>query len=258
MTLESYKHRRSGEHDAPALLFRQGPHAVYWLGLAEETVFRCNTYLVIDGDQGIVIDPGGVNSYQALIGHIEQLIPLSSITAAVISHQDPDIAGSLAEWLSTRPDLLIITSPRTKVLLPHFGIREFSVFDIEADPVFRFRSGNALQFYPAPFLHSPMAFASFDEASGFMFTSDIFAALDSDWRLVVDDFPHHQEKMDLFHLEYMACNKAAVGFLETIAHLPIKAFLPQHGSIIPEAMVADAMEYLRNLQCGLDIAYPHL
>ena len=144
------------------------------------------------------------------------------------------------------------------VLLPHFGIQEFSAVDIEEAPEYRFSSGRTLRFFPAPFLHSPMSFVTMDQTSGFMFTSDIFAALDADWHLVVADFERHSEKMDLFHMEYMASNVATRGFVETIEDQAINAFLPQHGSIIAGDDVARALDYLRELQCGLDITYPHL
>jgi len=36
----------------------------------------------------------------------------------------------------------------------------------------------------------------------------------------------------------------------------VKAILPQHGSLIPEKFVDDAIRYLSNLRCGLDIIYP--
>ena len=36
----------------------------------------------------------------------------------------------------------------------------------------------------------------------------------------------------------------------------IKAILPQHGSIIDEDNIENAINYLIDLQCGLDLAYP--
>ena len=258
MTLATFKNQQTLDLDSPTELFQQTGHSVFWLGINEDTIFRCNSYLIVDGDEGILFDPGGVGSSPLIRHRIEQIMPVSRLTALVISHQDPDIAGSLAEWLEINPDLLIITSPRTQVLLPHYGIDRFNFHDIEEFNRLRFKSGNEMQFYPAPFLHSPMAHATFDPCSGFMFTSDIFASIDADWQLVVDDFSAHADKMDLFHLEYMASNIAARGFVETIEGLSIQAFLPQHGSIISHEHVKQALDYLRNLQCGLDLTYPHL
>jgi flavorubredoxin len=64
--------------------------------------------------------------------------------------------------------------------------------------------------------------------------------------------------MDLFHAEYMASGVAARGFVRRVEQLPIKSILPQHGSILSEAMVPKALDYLRHLRCGLDLIYPQL
>lgn len=258
MILERIKNQSVVDKDSPILLFERNEHRIYWLGISDDSIFRSNTYLIVDGNEAILVDPGGVGAYSIIRSRIEQLMPVSRVSALIISHQDPDIAGSLAEWLNKYPDLIVITSPRTLVMLPHYGVDEFKTHDIEEQPEYHFKSGNSVQFFAAPFLHSPMSYVSFDQCSGFMFTSDIFACIDTEWQLVVRDFSSHIDKLDLFHLEYMASNRAALGFAETIQDLPLKAFLPQHGSIISQQHVPRALDYLRNLQCGLDLTYPHL
>ncbi len=244
--------------DKPLTLYNRDGHAVYWLGLASESAFRCNTYLIIDGDEKIIVDPGGINGLRLIEGQVRQLMELDEITGAVISHQDPDIAGSLRDWLAIKPDLRVFSSPRSEILLPHYDISGYQFHDVEENPVYTLPSGSRLEFYPAWFLHSPMSIVCLDSRTGFMFTSDVFATIDSDWELVVDDFEEHRSKMDMFHVDYMSSNIAARGFVELIEHLNISAFLPQHGSIIPHKHVKSALHYLRNLQCGLDLIYPHL
>lgn len=79
-----------------------------------------------------------------------------------------------------------------------------------------------------------------------------------DWKLVVDDFSRHELKLTLFHIDYMASNIAARGFISRIRNLELDAILPQHGSLIPKKFVRKAMDYLQNLKCGLDLIYPDL
>ena len=64
--------------------------------------------------------------------------------------------------------------------------------------------------------------------------------------------------MDLFHLDYMASNIAARGFVKRLDGLDIEAILPQHGSIISKNYVKEAIDYLYNLKCGTDIIYADL
>lgn len=58
---------RHGAHDLdsvridlnrPTSLYRQDGHEIYWLGITQETAFRCNAYLIRNGDQALIVDPG--------------------------------------------------------------------------------------------------------------------------------------------------------------------------------------------------------
>jgi flavorubredoxin len=244
--------------DGPTSLYQADAHAVFWLGVEEQTAFRCNTYLILDGDQAYLLDPGSRAYFPQVRERVASLLPPEKLTALLIGHQDPDVGASMVDWLDLNPEIEVVSSPRTRVLLPHYGRAEFRFHDIEAQPELALPSGARLQFITAPFLHSPMAFTTYDSASGFLFTGDIFAAVQSDWHLVVEDFASHRAHMDLFHIDYMASNAAARGFVRKLDGLTINALLPQHGSIIPAALVPDALDYLRELRCGLDVLYPDL
>ncbi|OOZ35830.1 MBL fold metallo-hydrolase [Solemya velesiana gill symbiont] len=239
-------------------LFRQGGHAVYWLGITDETAFRCNTYLICDGDQAVITDPGSRAFFQQVWERVEQIIPPEQVCGLVISHQDPDIAASMVDWLERVPGCDIITSPRTNVLLPHYGTADYSFFDISENGSYQFASGNTLDFIESPFLHFPGAFTTYDSVSKFLFSSDIWAALDIDWQLVASDFDEHTMKMNLFHMDNMAFNLAARGFLRRLEGVDIDAILPQHGSIIDPGHVEEAKNYLNELRCGTDIVYADL
>ncbi len=240
----------------PVRLFAEADHSVYWVGTIDDSAFRCNTYLIIDGNEGYLVDPGNRRHFNQVRSHVSELIEPHRVSGLIICHQDPDVAASFGDWLTLNPALTVFTSPRTEILLPHYGTTGYAFHDVEAAPTHSLPSGRELQFLGAPFLHSPMAFATFDETSGSLFTGDVFAAVDADWQFVVTDFEAHANKMDLFHLDYMASGKAARGFARRIRELPVGAILPQHGSLIPPHFVAEAMEYLEELQCGLDLLYP--
>ncbi|NOR88137.1 MAG: MBL fold metallo-hydrolase [Bacteroidales bacterium] len=245
----------------PTLLFDdEHGHQIYWLGISEETAFRCNTYLILDNQEAIIIDPGSRAYFDFVKKRVSEIIPLDYLKGMILCHQDPDVAGSCIDWLEFDPDLMIISSDRTNVLLPHYGISGYNFYSIgqENNFQYRFSSGNILNFIEAPFLHFPGAFTTHDMQSQYLFSGDIWAALDIDWQLVIDDFNDHQMKLDLFHLDYMASNVAARGFALKIQDLNIEAILPQHGSIIPKKYIIEAIKYLEELQCGLDIVYPEL
>ena len=240
----------------PQLLFEEGDHRIYWLGMGSATAFRCNTYMVVGGGEALLVDPGGRDTFQEIRRRVAELIALDQLKGLILSHQDPDVAASMHQWLQLIPELLIFTTPRTNVLLPSYCNNDYRAFDVEEHPRYRLPSGRWLRFIPSPFLHFPGAFATYDETSGFLFSGDVWAALDMGGPLVVRDLTNHRPRMDLFMKDYMANNVAARGFLRAIAPLEIRAILPQHGSIIPEGLVEEAKEYLARLECGLDLIYP--
>ncbi|RMH50221.1 MAG: MBL fold metallo-hydrolase [Zetaproteobacteria bacterium] len=239
----------------PTELFRHGDHAVYWIGLHEESRFRCNNYLLRSGARTLLIDPGSRAHFAQAMARVAQIVDPSEVTDLVICHQDPDVAASMVDWLDLNPELTIITSARTQVLLPYFGKRGYRWLDIASDEGVPLAGGERLRFIPAPFLHAPAAFTTYDPVSRFLFSGDIWAAISNDWYLMVHDFTAHRQAMDRFHLHYMACNRACRGFVRRLEGVAIEAILPQHGSIIGPQFVDQALDYLRRLRCGLDLEY---
>ena len=249
---------KSPNTDQPVLLYSEKEHQVYWLGIPEHSAFRSNTYLLISGRQALLFDPGHRAYFDRVLQRVRQVIDPLQIVGLVLCHQDPDVAASIVDWLQFNPKLQILTSSRTNVLLPYYGRSEYNWYDISSDPTYTFASGRKVHFIKAPYLHSAGALVSYDEESGFLFSGDVWAAIQLDWRLVIKDFAEHRQALDLFHLDYMASNIACRGFVEKLKPLQINAILPQHGSIIDSTNVAAAISYLETLRCGTDLVYPHL
>lgn len=234
----------------PTLLFEKGGHKIYWIGLSEFTAFRCNVYLIVHDNKAWLVDPGSSYAFSAIKDRVLQIIDLKDLDGLILCHQDPDVAASMVDWLKIMPKLKIYTTPRTQVLLPHYGIKDYKYVDVVENP-----NIGPLTFIEAPFLHFPGAFVTYDNDAECLFSGDIWAALDLEWSLTVKDFNYHKEKMDLFHVDYMASNVATRGFVDRIKHLKIESIMPQHGSIIDKANVQYALDYLKNLKCGTDIIY---
>ncbi|MCK5110950.1 MAG: MBL fold metallo-hydrolase [Arcobacteraceae bacterium] len=257
--LSNYKTKNIST-SSPILLFEEDKHKIYWLGIDENTAFRCNVYMICDNGEYIIVDPGNRAFFKTVQDKVAQITDPKNIKALILCHQDPDVAASMVDWLEFNKDITIISSSRANVLLLHYGISSYNFYDIAQNNKYQFKSGKILEFIEAPFLHFAGAFTTLDKTANFLFSGDIWAALDIDWKLVVDenDFILHETYMDLFHIDYMASNIAARGFVRRLDDKVIEAILPQHGSLINESNVQDALNYLENLQCGTDIIYSDL
>ena len=245
--------------DRPVTLFDSPNHKVFWVGSVEDSIFRCNTYLLQDGRQNYLIDPGGLEiHFPQVLKRVKRLIEPLDVTHIIVHHQDPDLCASIPSWLKFNKDILIMTDPRARVLLPHYGIINGRYFNMDYKKTVSLPGGGELKFIRSPFMHFPGAFVTYDRVSGFLFSSDICATLDHNWKLVADDINSHLALMNAFLEDYIACNKAIRGFLRNIKDIKIEAILPQHGSIIKKEFVKPTLDYLKDFKCGLDILYPDL
>jgi flavorubredoxin len=239
-------------------LFNNDARQIYWLGIPSEAMIHCNSYLIVDGDEGIIVDPGATIVFDDIKRRVEEIIPLDQIVAITASHQDPDVCGSLFQWVKLIPSVKLITSKRADILMRFFGKGEYKLFDIFENSTYSFKSGRSLTFIQAPFMHFPGAFTIYDNESGYLFSGDIWAALDFNWKLVVEDFDEYVLNLNLFHLDYIASSVAAKGFIRNLEKYVVNAILPQHGSLIAKRDVNKAIEYINSLVCGLDILYPDI
>src|ERR1700760_1487329 len=111
-------------------LFELDDHAVYWLGITDETAFRCNSYLIVDGNQFIIVDPGSRSFFSQVKDRVAQIVDPTRITGLVICHQDPDVGASMVDWLNLCPQATVFTTPRTHVLLPHYGKKDYRYYNV--------------------------------------------------------------------------------------------------------------------------------
>ena len=103
-------------------LFNQNGHVcLMFAHLSDEggEAVQANQFLVIDGDQGAVIDPGGNMAFNELLLTIGRYFPPNKLTEILASHADPDIIASLDRWMTSTQATLYI-SKLWERFAPHF------------------------------------------------------------------------------------------------------------------------------------------
>ena len=230
---------------------------IHWVGFMEAGGrLRCNPYLLIDGrgEDIILFDPGSIPDFPKIMRKVIDLVPPQKITGIVVSHQDPDVCGNLAviEDIVENPDLRIFAHINTIRLIAHLGLSSRIQDVAEIDFQLTLSGGRVLEFIPLPYLHSPGAIATYDRQSRSLFSGDVFGAVGHELDLFSrSNFPHH---MDSFHQAYMPSNVVLRPAMEKFSKMQIERILPQHGAVIEGEDVAVAIEHLRTLPCGVDLA----
>ncbi len=232
-----------------AIQIREG---IYWLGWPDEDAgFSNNPYLILDGDEAVLVDPGSrLDEHWAWVKKkIESIIPLDKITMIIVNHQDPDLVACipLIEEIVGVNSFEIVTTDRTAIFLPYYGIKT-EVTTVEDGDILQVGSRQLL-FITSPYLHFPGAMVFYDMKEKILFSSDIFGGFSVDWKLYADKY--YLESIKLFAQPYFPAKRHVLNFLEKIDKLDIDMICPQHGSIIQRDLVEDAKNTLRNLEVGI-------
>ena len=58
---------------------------IYWIGSKQNTGgLKCNPYLLIDGDEAVLFDPGSPLDFEEVYANIESLIPIKNVKYVVL------------------------------------------------------------------------------------------------------------------------------------------------------------------------------
>lgn len=227
---------------------------IYWVGMhLKDDPFQCHPYLIKNGDESILIDPGSMIEFSETVRKVKSVIDISSIKYIILHHQDPDLAAAVPEMekLINRKDLKIITHSRMSLLIKHYLVKS-SYYEIDKNNnELVTSSGLRLQFLTTPYCHSPGAFVSYEPSSKTLFSGDIFGGIEESWDFFADET--YFEKAKQFHEEYMPSKDIFNYALNKIEALDIELIAPQHGSIIKKHYIQKLISDMKNLDCGLYI-----
>lgn len=225
---------------------------VFWVGhYLEGDPFQCHVYLIVHGDQSVLIDPGSRLTFPHTLPKIERVTAFADIRYFVCHHQDPDIVGALdtIAGLVDRPDAVIVTHQRAAVLLRHLDVG-LPFWLVDKNDWRLDLGGRVLDFVFTPYMHFPGAFTTFDRDTGVLFSSDIFGGFTDGFGLVARDASYF-EALRPFHEHYMPSGEVVRHGLSRLAELPIELIAPQHGSLIPKPLIPTIFSRLARLECGI-------
>ena len=226
---------------------------IFWVGYyVPDDPFQCHVYLIRNGEESILIDPGSELVLPVVLEKIYSLVPLKNIKYVVMHHQDPDITScySMLEKLFPSGERYIVTHWRTQTLLKHYGWK--TPFYLVDKNDWNLKAGEReLEFIFTPYAHFPGAICTFDKKTKTLFSSDIFGAISEKFFLFAEDSEDYYKGVEFFHKHYMPSKAVLQCALKEIMSKNPELIAPQHGSIIKKDMIDKVVSRLKNLDCGL-------
>ena len=240
-------------------LYEDENHKFYLLGSGEEEegIVQVNQYAIIDGNEVVLLDPGGAHVFARVLAEVAELTDLENIKHIFFTHQDPDVVSGITLWMSIAPNAKVYISELWIRFLPHFGVydKRRIVPIPDRGSKIRLASGVSLDLIPAHYLHSTGNFSLYDPVAKILFSGDIGAAIfpPGGKYQIAEDWDKHVKLMEAFHQRYLASNAVCRKWVDLVSRYDIEYIAPQHGAVMPREIAMRFLEWLRNLKCGVDI-----
>lgn len=189
-----------------------------------------NSYLIMDEKIAVMdtVDRRGQKEWeQKLVRELGGRTP----DYLVISHLEPDHAGSMARLMELFPDITLVSNAKTFSMLPQFFTApagEKTITVKEGDMLSL--GAHTLKFFMAPMVHWPEVMVTYEESEKTLFSADgfgKFGALDTD-----EDWACEARRY-----YFNICGKYGMpvqALLKKAAALDIQRICPLHGPILEE------------------------
>ncbi|WP_373072786.1 MBL fold metallo-hydrolase [Sulfurimonas sp.] len=241
------------------ILYDDGTHKCVMFSFDDEELgdsfLSVNQYLIIQKDSAVLVDPGSEAIFDELYDAVSRYIDVQKIKFVFLSHQDPDVSGSITQWAMSTKAKFVLSSLWVR-FMSHYGFLEMTRIIPLNDKGAKLNFGaDYLEFVPAHFLHSPGNFSLYDSRSKILFSGDIGAAIVTSMGEYkkVEDFDSHVKYLEAFHKRYMGSNKLCRAWVNRVKALELSKIAPQHGFVFEDENSEKFLDWLENLECGSDL-----
>ena len=190
-----------------------------------------NSYVILD-EKIAVMDTIDTRKTDEWKENLERVLDGRTPDYLVVSHLEPDHAGSIKKFADKYPEAKIVASTKAIAMLPQF----FEIADL-ADRAVAVKEGeelslgsHTLQFFMAPLVHWPEVMVAYEQSEKILFSADgfgKFGALDADesW----------EDEARRYFINIVGKYGVQVqNLLKKAATLDIQMICPLHGPILKE------------------------
>ncbi len=191
-----------------------------------------NSYLILDEKTALMdtVDARGMEEWEC---NLQAALDGRKLDFLVISHLEPDHAGSIGRLLELYPDVVIVGNAKTFNMLPQFfdvALDDRSIEVREGDTLSL--GSHTLNFYMAPMVHWPEVMVTYESSEKILFSADgfgKFGAMDAE-----DDEGWACEARRYYFNIVGRYGASVQALLKKASKLDISMICPLHGPILKE------------------------
>jgi len=224
--------------------------SIFWIGTGNRFYgSNYNPYLLIDGEDAILFDPGPIFEYAFLLSNIKKKIDPCKISHIITHNTSPSTCASLNLLFQEGVRAKIHVHERGQSQIATYGIEENIHFINETDNFLTLNSGRELLFIETPYLPFYDSFMTYDTESFSLFSGNLFSGSPRKWQLTADSI-FYKESLKSYHERFMPGNDFLRPAMDLISNLQIKRILPHLGAIIDKD-IGTYIKILKKLECGI-------
>lgn len=220
---------------------------LYWIGYNDKRLHlfesmhpipdgvSYNSYLLLD-EKTVLFDTADSSVYEQFVENMEYVLDGRHLDYMIINHLEPDHAASINEVLVRHPDVKVVSTERSRMLMHQFGYDVDENF-VEVDEGDTMNFGkHTIAFVKAPMVHWPEVMVSYDATNGVLFSADGFGSFKSlDGALFADEVNFDKDWIDEAR-RYLVnivgkYGPQVMALLEKAGTIDIKMICPLHGVI---------------------------
>lgn len=195
-----------------------------------------NSYVIVGSEKTVLFETVKVEFFDQYIERLKEAnIDIEKIDYLVISHTEPDHAGSVEKIVNLSPNVTILASPVAIKYLEKIANRPFKYIEVN-DSTSISLGDKTLKFMSVPFLHWPDTIYTYIPEIKTLITCDSFGAHYSTNNVFDDSVENYDDYMDALKY-YFDCifgpfKPYVLKAINKIKDLEIDYICPGHGPIL--------------------------
>ena len=189
-----------------------------------------NSYLIMD-EKIVLLDTVDARKTTEWLGNVKKVLGTRTPDYLIISHMEPDHAGSIMAIAEEYPMMKLVGNAKTFPMLAQFFQMDFEdrkITVVEGDSLLL--GSHTLRFFMAPMVHWPEVMVSYEETEKILFSADgfgKFGALDTKEGWVEEARRYYINIVGKYGMQVQALLKKA-------ADLDIRMICPLHGPVLKD------------------------